>query len=834
MLNVNWNSDWLFSKSEINIFDPTANGGDVETVHLPHDAMILEKRTEDTKNKHQTGFYPGGIYYYNKNFFVPEDWASKTAIVEFEGVYTNARIFVNGDFAGGCKNGYKTFSICLDEFLKYGQENTIKVVVNNSMEQNSRWYSGSGIYRPVHLHLANLTHIELHGVKIDTPEVSKNVATVLVRTKINHQEKLTKKVLLKTTIFDSNAEKVNEIITPVTLFGFTSEIFSQRFVIKNPQLWDVETPHLYHAKIEIVEGTELLDSSTENFGIRSLSLDSEEGLKLNGKPTKLRGACIHHDNGVIGAATFADAEERRVKQLKEAGFNSIRSSHHPISKSMLEACDRYGMLVLDELSDMWTRSKNINDYSNDFLENWESDVEALVEKDYNHPSVIMYITGNEIQEAGTPKGAKLNRDIHSKFKVLDPSRYTTSAINGLIAAMDKMGEIMAHIMGVSLEELAAQQAQAQEANNSGEGSDQANSMQNILRGPLADAFAVDSILSETLEEFTAATDVAGYNYLTARHEIEHDSHPNRVVLGTETFPVDIAKLWRIVEENSHVIGDMTWTGYDYLGEAGIGIFYYDGRMGFMPNWQSSVAYIGDIDITGFRRPISYYREIVFGLRKAPFIAVERLNRKGQTPNQTAWMWKDNIASWTWNGFEGEVTNVDVLSNSPTIELFLNGRSLGQKATGEREEYIATYEVPYEKGELLAVSYDSAGNETGRDYLVTADKASQVSVDISKSILRNNSEDLAYLDISLVDDSGLFNNQDSKIVNVEVTGAGTLQGFGSANPEIISHYQDNSCETFDGKVLAVIRAGQELGNIFVKIQAEGFATKEVEIEVKSIC
>lgn len=852
MIKERWNQEWKVSRAGESPMMAAVNGSaSGETlVTLPHDAMIHEKRTPSTRNQHQTGFYPGGAYIYTKVFDVPMEWKERTVHLEFEGIYMNSMVYINGDYAGGHPFGYTNFYICADDFLKYGQSNEIRVIANNSAEENSRWYSGSGIYRNVNIMIGNRLHIKEDGVRISTPEVSDDTAVVQIEICMENMGLQSQKVNLETKLSDAAGHTVAVNRMPVTIFAGETTTCRQRIVVDNPLLWSCEEPNLYTCNIRLVEisdktaiGDFVTDEFLDNFGIRTLALDSHRGLRINGREVKLRGACIHHDNGIIGACTLEKAELRRCRQLKAAGFNCIRSAHQPLSRAMLEACDREGMLVLDELSDCWTRSKNNNDYAQNFSDYWEFDAEQLVAKDFNHPSVIMYITGNEIQEAGTAKGAQLNRRITEKFHMMDHTRYVTVAINGLLAAMDRMGEIMCSIMGISMEEMIQMQAAAassltdapditdgQSQASSSAGSDEANGMTDLMLGPMADAFAANEIMTDILEEFACVTDLVGYNYLTARHVMEHAMYPDRVILGTETLPADIVRLWKIVRENPHVIGDMTWTGYDYLGEAGAYVYYYDGRHGFMPNWPISVSYAGDIDITGYRRPMSYFREIVYGLRKAPYIAVERLNHYGETPAKTAWMWKDEIASWTWSGYEGKPAVVNVYSNADFVELFINEKSQGCKPAGEDAGYMASFETVYEPGCIRAVSYGADG---GCDIceLSTASESLALCVEADTTVLAADGADLAYVMVCLIDTQGNINRQVVKEVSVHVEGAGTLQGFGSADPCTENYYDHTTWETYDGQLLAVIRAGNRSGKISVVFTAEGLPESKIELEVK---
>ncbi len=806
-----------------------------EPIVLPYDAMIHEAVAKDTKNAGQTGYYPGKMYYYTKEFEAPQDWEDKLVQLEFEGSYGKTLIYLNGDYVGEQKYGYTNFYVTLNDSLNYGGNNHLEVVVNNEQEKNSRWYSGSGLYRNVQMYVANEVYIPADGVRIQTPEVSGDEAVIDVQIKLNNRGLKKHAVKVEVTISNQNGGMEAKRVCPVTLFADGTEHIEQRLVIQNPKLWSVEEPNLYQCKIQILEGNKVWDEAGDTFGIRTLHLNPYSGFCVNGEPVKLRGACIHHDHGIIGAAELRDAETRKIKKLKEAGFNCIRMAHHPAGKTLLEVCDREGMLVMDEFSDMWTRTKNANDFANDFHENWEQIIEAMVAKDYNHPSVILYGMGNEIQEAGTAKGAQTGRKIHQKIKSLDPARYTTNAVNGIFACGDRFMEVVGQSMqqlGIPIPDMQqaardGQQSSEQQSSAQG-GSDALNSMMSVMVGPLADAIALHPIMTEMTEEFMETMDVAGYNYLTGRHAKEHELYPHRVVLGTETFPGDIANLWKTVQENTHVIGDMTWTGYDYLGEAGIGIFHYDGGVNFQAMYPERAAYIGDLDILGNRRPISYYREIIYGLRKTPYIGVERVNRYGKNIGQTPWMWKDNIASWTWNGYEGKTAVIDVLSDADEVELFLNGVSKGRKAAGKANDYMAVFQITYEPGELKAVAVRD-GKACESFALNTAGKAEKLSIDTDRTTMEANGQDLAYVMIGLQDEAGNQNLWEEKEIAVQIEGAGSLAGFGSAEPSCERSYFDTVCKTYDGYVMAVIRAGLELGTTTLTVSAEGLEPLTISIE-----
>ncbi|MEU9954137.1 glycoside hydrolase family 2 TIM barrel-domain containing protein, partial [Streptomyces sp. NPDC047939] len=365
-------------------------------------------------------------------------------------------------------------------------------------------------------------------------------------------------------------------------------------------------------------------------------------------------------------ATYARAEERRVELLKDAGFNALRMSHQPMSKAMLRACDRLGMLVVDETFDMWTSGKSAFDYSLNFAEWWERDLEAMVAKDYNHPSVIMYSIGNEIPETGSPAGAVWGRRLAEKARALDPTRYVTNGINTALAVMAELAAMK------------KQQEKDRQPDEDGAG------INTFMADPAArlEALAVSDLVTHRTEESFALLDIAGMNYAEARYDLDRKLFPGRIILGTETFPTHIDRIWRLVREQSHIIGDFTWTGWDYLGEVGIGRPQYTGpglpQPEFVAPYPHLTADCGDLDITGYRRPASYYRETVFGLRTSPYLAVRRPQHHGKTYTGTPWAWSDAISSWTWPGFEGSPVTVEVYGAGDEVELFINGRSKGRQ------------------------------------------------------------------------------------------------------------------------------------------------------------
>jgi hypothetical protein len=807
MEKISLNDNWKFVKGYVpSLRVLSMYGKEAQNVNLPHDAMVHEKRDANTANGGATGFYPGGIYTYFKSIEVPTQWQGKSIIIEFEGVYESVMVYVNGALVKTNDYGYSNFYVEISGYLNYGVENEIKVIADNSNEKNSRWYSGSGIYRDVNLYVCDKVCIPINGVTATTKLSQTEVAVVEWKTILKNTSHETYPLCVKISMANDFGKIYCDTVHVTSFANSTNDIY-QSITVKNPKLWSTDNPNLYNCKIEIInEAGNTIDEQFLKFGIRVVTIDTVYGLRINGEQIKLRGTCIHHDNGILGAATYRAAEYRKCRLIKAAGFNAIRSAHHPAGKALLDACDEYGILVMDELTDMWTVHKNEHDFADKFINEWKDIASAMITKDYNHPSVILYSVGNEISEIGTPRGANLNRTICNYFKEKDSTRFTTNGINALNAAGAKMYPIMQELAPL------IQADSASTGTNDTSGSNAINSAMKLMEGKTGEAFSVHPIITSVIQESTESMDIIGLNYLTGRHLLENELHPNKCVLGTETFPADIARLWRVVNASNQVLGDFTWTGYDYLGEAGCGIFYYDGKANFGSNYPDRAAYIGDMDLIGTRRPISYLREIVYGLRKTPYIAVERVDKVGKTYSKTPWMLKDNISSWTWHGYEGTMTTVDVYSPSEKVELFLNNSSLGV-VNVDKETFTASFKVEYQPGVLKAVGY-TQGVIDGEFVLKTALQSTQPTFDIFKA-----DESISFITISFADENNICNYQQEHEVSIKADN-GVLLGFGSANPSSEGNYFDNVATTYDGKIMAVIMAVDNSRAVGIELVVDG--------------
>lgn len=809
MRKEKWNDSWKFwldKDSFALVWDVPEIARDIV---LPHDAMIEKPAYPKSLNGGNTGFRDGDIYTYVKIFYVPQDYQDKTIILKFEGIYMNALVYVNGQLAAKRPYGYSTFYVELNNYLRYGEENELRVQVRAGAMTNSRWYSGAGIYRDVYMLNAGLIYIVPEGVQIKTENADQEYAVLLIHTELKNRNHIPVELILETEIKDSAGHIVGAERTVIVFSEQEMRRVERRIVVEQPELWDEETPRLYSCMTRVYTkngGEEiLLDEDEEVFGIRTLQVDAKRGLRVNGRSVKLRGACIHHDSGLLGAATYEDAQYRQIKKLKEAGFNAVRMSHHPIAPAMLRACDELGMYVMDETFDMWNRCKSNYDYALYFQEWWEQDVTAMVRKDYNHPSVILYSVGNEIPEIGTDYGAKTCYELHEKIKSMDDTRFTLASINGVFAAGDQIGRVISDIM--------SDLYQTEKTNGN------VNNFMTIMDQHM-DRIVMHEAISERLEKACAGIDIAGYNYMTARYEPDGVRYPNRVIVGSETYPPEIARNWELVEKYAHVIGDFTWTGWDYIGEAGIGIpGYRPGEGGFGVEFPAQLAYTGDIDITGFRRPVSYYREIVFGLRTEPYIAVQNPSKYGKKIIKTPWVLSDTTSCWTWKGYEKQPVIIEVYAPGDEVELLKNGETLGRKKSGKPEGFRTLFETTYEPGILTAVVYEN-GLEISRTELSTAGSERKLTLQAEQGYVKDKEhQELLYIHVEIIDNKCILVQDHDVKLHILVEGNCELAGFGSGNPKPDHNFNEKITKTFHGHALIILKKIKKDGNVLVKVTAE---------------
>ena len=730
-----FDNGWLFTRE-----------GKTVSVNLPHDWDIYEAPDPATgATKEGGGWYPGGKGEYRKTFKTPH---AEIVRLHFEGVYQKAEVFVNGQKAGQHAYGYTPFTVDITPYLyKDKHDNEVVVKVNNSEQPNCRWYSGSGIYRHVWLQTMPALHIAENGVFVTTPDISVDRAMVKVDvTVVNESD------------HNRNATVVvggNQLMVAVP--AHQTKTVTTTYAIRNPQLWSPDSPNLCETEVELKEAGIVIDHQVSKFGIRSFSFDAEKGFVLNGQPLLINGACVHHDDGVLGAMAFDAAEIRKVRQMKEAGFNLIRTAHNPTTRAFLDACDSLGMLVIGEAFDGWRTAKNPYDYSTLIDSCYREDIHAMVLRDRNHPSIICWSIGNEVIERKDIRVVTTARHLKQAILDVDNTRPVTEAL----CAWDDDWEIY--------------------------------------------------------DPHFEVLDIGGYNYMIHKHASDHQRAPKRVMWQTESFPRDAFKNWALVQEYPYVIGDIVWTGLDYLGESGIGRYYYEGERpgehyvdGGQPDWHG--AYCGDVDITGWRKPISHYREMLWKDSEDLYLAVKEPDGYHGKIHQTAWsvwpMWE----SWNWASWEGKPIEVEVYTKAPEVKLYLNDHLIGTKAVGQDTEYKAVFTLPYEAGTLRA----EAGGKTVS--LSTAGEPAALRLTPDKLVMAANGQDLAYITVEVVDSKGIVCPDAAIPCEAIVKGQGSLMSFASADLKDREPYTSPYVTTWKGRALLVVRSTSKKGSTQISIKS----------------
>lgn len=765
-----FNDDWLFYRGNAQeADDPQFDDKDWRKVQLPHDWSIEDLPASNSPfapnavSQVSGGFTTGGMGWYRKKFLVPASQKGKRFYLQFDGVYMNAAVFINGRRLGKHPYGYTSFWYDITDRLKYDTTNVLAVSITNE-GMNSRWYSGSGIYRHVWLTIVDPVHIAPWGTAITTPEVSTTSATVRLKIKFANSKAENASVLVKTRIISQSGTTVGTVETTQTLASKTGGEVSQEITVNKPALWSIENPALHKAIVEVYQDNQLIDQQETSFGIRSISFDAQNGFRLNGKTVKLKGGCVHHDNGPLGAKAYDRAEERRVQLLKQSGYNAIRCAHNPPSPAFLDACDRNGMLVIDEAFDMWTEQKNPFDYHLYFNDWWKRDVESMVYRDRNHPSVIMWSTGNEIPNRERPEVAAMSKIITDYIHGLDSSRPVTCGVNGVEENKDPLFKTM---------------------------------------------------------------DVAGYNYAFHRYEEDHKRVSDRVMYGSESFASKAFDNWEAVEKNPWAIGDFVWTAFDYIGEASIGWLGYPQTQKFYP-W--TLAYCGDIDICGWKRPQSYYRDAVWKKNALSLFVRAPKPTFDTNANRAAWSewhWYDDVASWNWKGYESKALPVVIYSSCDEVELFLNNRSLGRKATNRSNKYVAEWQVSYESGILKAIGY-TGKRKVSETILQTANDVSAIELEADRKTIKADGQDLSYITVELTDSKGVRHPDAENLVKFEVEGSATIVGVGNAKPNSIESYQQPQRKAWQGRCLVIVKSEREPGAITLKASSQGLQTAQITI------
>jgi len=720
--------------------------GKTINVDLPHDWAIAYAPDPATGTSGTDGgWYPGGKGEYRKTFATP-----KTEIVKlhFEGVYQKAEVFVNGQKAGQHAYGYTPFTVDVTPYLYQDKrENEVVVKVDNSEQPNCRWYTGSGIYRHVWLQAMPALHIAENGVFVTTHDISAERAIVGVEVTVANESDRDRNAMV---VVDSG-------MMMVAVPARQTKTVATSYAVRNPHLWSPDDPYLYETKVELKESGIVIDEHRARFGIRSFSYDAEGGFVLNGKPLLINGACVHHDDGVLGAMAFDAAEIRKVRQMKEAGFNLIRTSHNPTTRAFLDACDSLGMLVIGEAFDGWRTAKKPYDYSTLIDSCYREDIRAMVERDRNHPSIICWSIGNEVIERKDIRVITTARQLKQAILDYDKTRPVTEAL----CAWDDDWEIY---------------------------------------DPHFDVL-----------------DIGGYNYMIHKHATDHQRNPRRVMWQTESYPRDAFQNWALVHGYPYIIGDIVWTGLDYLGEAGIGRYYYEGERagehyvdGGQPDWHG--AYCGDVDVTGWRKPISHYREMLWKDSKDLYMAVKEPDGYHGKILETRWSVWPTWESWNWPSWEGKPIDVEVYTKAPEVTLYLNDKPIGTKAVSQSTEYKAVFTVPYEAGTLRA----EAGGK--RATLSTAGEPARLRLTADRYVMTAGGQDLSFITVEVIDREGRVCPNAAIPCEAIVKGQGTLLSFASADLKDCEPYTSPRVTTWKGRALLVVRSSQKKGKAQVCIKS----------------
>ncbi|MBS1709493.1 MAG: DUF4982 domain-containing protein [Armatimonadetes bacterium] len=718
------------------------------------------------KDGQATGYTVGGFGWYRKTFRAPAAWLGRRVEVRFDGVYMRSKVWLNGRLLAEHPYGYTPFNVVLDG-LKTNEDNTLQVEVD-STASNSRWYTGSGIYRQVRLVVTEPLHLKTWGSRVDTVDLSSDDATMLVRTTVANDMSV-----------PSEAKLVRRILAPNGLVVWTSEAGltvpaksehteKASFRLSAPLLWTPDSPNLYRLVSQLKYGDKTIDEATTTFGVRTVAVTAATGLLLNGNPVDLHGGCVHHDNGPLGAVSVPRAEERRVQIMKSCGYNAIRTSHNPPSAALLDACDKLGMLVLEEAFDNWHRQKGSN-YNLYFDKWWQRDLDAMIGRDANRPSVIMWSVGNEIPEQADEDGAKTAKMLGDYFKDQDPYRPVTMAAF-----------------------------------------------------PMGDGW-------RALEKTYSSLDVQGLNYMAEQFDAIHAEHPDRILMTTESQSMNMFHGLMQVRDHKYVIGDFIWTAWDYLGEIGVGRVIRPGEAsGFFGTFPYIATGSGEIDLVGRRKPQTYYRQILFGGKDIVAAFVEPAEAKYQV---SGWGWYDDHESWTWPGLGGKPMNVRVYSSFPSVKLLLNGMEVGTAKTGREEKYMARFTVPYQPGKLEAVGLDSAGTEAKRWTLESSGAPARLDIAVDRSTLSADGHDLSYVSVTVVDSQGRRVPYAENTVTFDVSGPVSLAGVGNGSPTDANSYQSKTHVAWQGRVTGILRTGSKAGKVTVKATAKGLGSVSATLTVK---
>lgn len=787
---IPFDDNWKFLLQDVKGAEkPSFNDKTWRSIDLPHDwsieklpgqeaGKVIGPFSKESIGSTATGYTVGGVAWYRKTFTLNSKDKFKSTIISFDGVYMNCDVWINGKFLGNHPYGYTAFDYDISNFLNSaGKPNVIAVKVKNE-GKNSRWYSGSGIYRHVWLIQKQALSIAQNGICVNTERIADNNAIVSISSEVENKSGKSTVSKLLINILDSDGKIVQTVESQIKTISTGSEVFTQTISIHQPKLWSVEVPNLYTAEIQVITDGIVTDKVSTTFGVRTIHFDAKTGFLLNGKKVLLKGGCMHNDNGFLGSATIDRAEERRVQLMKAYGFNAIRTSHNPPSKQFLDACDRNGVLVLDEAFDMWERPKNPQDYHLYFKDWWKKDLKSMIYRDRNHPSVILWSIGNEINERADSLGFAIRKQLVKEVHMLDSTRPVTE---GICAFWDHWGQKWS-----------------------------------------------------TTAPAYSDLDVGGYNYLNNQYETDHAEFPERIMVSTESYPAESYAFWKQVEKNPYVIGDFVWTAMDYLGETGCGSSTYDPkeiqRVGLKP-WPWFNAFCGDIDLCGFKKPQLLYRDMVWNNSKIEMLVHEPIP-EGMKETYSYWGWPNEYQSWNWAGSEGKVMDVRVFTKCQAVRIELNGKIIAEKPVNDFANLITTFKVPYQQGVLKAIALNN-GIEIASKELRTTGAPANIKLTADRSTIKADRNDLSYVKVEITDAQGNAIPNANVPVTFTVSGVGEIAGSGNACPTDMESFNNSICKTYFGQALVILRPLKDIktGTITLKAEANGLITGEINITVQ---
>jgi beta-galactosidase len=776
---LDFDSDWLFSRGDFPSAPmPAFNDSPWRKLNLPHDWSI--EGPFDSSLGSGTGYAPGGIAWYRKHFKLDPAHKDKLVAVEFDGVYNNAEVWINGQFVGRRPYGYSSFYINLSPYLNFGKdENVLAVRVDHTRLPDSRWYTGSGIYRHVRLRIYDKLHVGRWGTFVSTPQIKlstsgtkDDVATVRIETTVENNTGSKKGLSLQSEVLDPDGRFVDSRTSLVTVDNGSRQTFVQQILVDRAKLWSLESPQLYTLNTSLSVGAKVVDGTSTPFGIRSAKFEPDKGFTLNGKSLKIKGVCIHHDAGCLGAAVPEKVLERRLRLLQDLGVNAIRTSHNPPAPELLDLCDRLGLLVMDEAFDEFTPGKNkwVAGWNtglpsrfgySEFFDQWANDdIRDMILRDRNHPCVVIWSIGNEIDYANDPFSHPV---LDKEYKPGNPSAEDmVKCARPLIAAVKELDSTRP------------------------------------VTAALANVAMSDAV------GFCDLLDIAGYNYQEQRYADDHKKYAKRVIIGSENYHTFAA--WVAVRDNQYISGQFLWTGVDYLGEAG--------------RWPNRGADFGLLDLCGFKKPSGWFRQSLWTDKPMVYICASAGggdNKRHPKPEE----------HWNWS--KGQTVAVFCYTNCPEVQLSLNGKSVGTKKLKEATDGVLTWQIPYEPGRLAANGL--VDGKTACQYnLITAGKAGKIRLNSDTTELIADGKGICHLIFEIVDANGVLVPDAANELKFEISGPAAVIGIGNGALNDIESCKDLAHKAFQGRGLAIIQSQNAAGKISIKVSSPGLESAAAALTV----